>query len=154
MSKHNKMIVVDRIQDRIHTIRGLQVMLNRDLAALYQIETRVLNQAVKLDLEKHNAQYPGVEIKKFSQSHDRFLIIDDSSLYHFAAFILSPFFMSVAAIRLTITSTEVSGCPRQFIEITENIRCSILFHLLVSDGKWQTQMFSSASSANFCNAIF
>ena len=57
-----------------------------------------------------------------------------------AALILRLVVVLVAATRLTITSTDVSGRPRQFIEITENIRCSILFQLLVPGGKWQTQM--------------
>jgi hypothetical protein len=35
------------LQDKIYTIRGLQVMLDRDLAELYGVETKVLNQAVK-----------------------------------------------------------------------------------------------------------
>src|SRR6266581_6175856 len=38
----------------------------------------------------------------------------------------------------TITSWLVSGLPRQFIEMWENRRCSILFHLLVPGGRWQT----------------
>ena len=38
-----------------------------------------------LDLDKHNQQYPKIEIKKFSQSHDRFLIIDEKELYHIGA---------------------------------------------------------------------
>ena len=39
--------VGDEVQRRIYTIRGVQVMLDRDLAYFYGIETRVLNQAVK-----------------------------------------------------------------------------------------------------------
>ena len=35
------------IKSRIHTIRGVQVMLSPDLADLYQVETRAFNQAVK-----------------------------------------------------------------------------------------------------------
>ena len=35
------------IESRIFTIRGVQVMFDRDLAVLYGVETRVLNQAVK-----------------------------------------------------------------------------------------------------------
>ena len=35
------------IQNKIYTIRGLQVMLDRDLAELYGVETRILNQTVK-----------------------------------------------------------------------------------------------------------
>jgi hypothetical protein len=40
------------LQDKIHTIRGLQVMLDSDLAELYQVETRVLNQAVNRNIER------------------------------------------------------------------------------------------------------
>jgi len=49
------------------------------------IYTKNINQPLRLDLQKHNAQYPGIEIKKLSLSHDRFLIIDDRHLYHFGA---------------------------------------------------------------------
>ena len=40
-------VVADSIRSRILTIRGVQVMLDRDLAELYGVPTRVLNQAVK-----------------------------------------------------------------------------------------------------------
>ena len=37
----------DFIKSRIFTVRGVQVMLDSDLARIYQVETRVFNQAVK-----------------------------------------------------------------------------------------------------------
>ena len=40
------------IQRRIFEMRGQKVILDRDLAALYQVETRVLNQAVKRNIER------------------------------------------------------------------------------------------------------
>jgi len=40
------------IKNRIFTFRSLQVMIDRDLAKLYGIETKVLNQAVKRNLER------------------------------------------------------------------------------------------------------
>ncbi len=40
------------IQRKIYEIRGQRVMLDRDLAELYQVETRVLNQAVKRNIER------------------------------------------------------------------------------------------------------
>jgi len=40
------------IESRIFSIRGQQVMIDRDLAELYGVETRVLNQAVKRNLER------------------------------------------------------------------------------------------------------
>ncbi len=48
------MIVSDdqKIQNRIYTIRGLQVMLDSDLAELYGVETKQLNRAVKRNIER------------------------------------------------------------------------------------------------------
>ena len=40
------------IQSKIYEIRGQKVMLDRDLAEMYGVETRVLNQAVKRNLER------------------------------------------------------------------------------------------------------
>ena len=49
MKDDNTLIPIDKtnITDIIYTIRGKQVMLDSDLAILYQVETRVFNQAVK-----------------------------------------------------------------------------------------------------------
>jgi hypothetical protein len=44
--KDSKLIPVERIEKAIYLIRGEKVMLDRDLAALYEVETRALNQAV------------------------------------------------------------------------------------------------------------
>ncbi len=40
------------IQNMIYTLRGVQVMLDRDLAQLYEVETKVLNQAVKRNADR------------------------------------------------------------------------------------------------------
>jgi len=40
------------IQNKIHNIRGVQVMLDRDLAELYGVETKVFNQAVKRNIKR------------------------------------------------------------------------------------------------------
>ena len=47
----------DDIKNRIYTIRGMQVMLDRDLAVLYAVETRALNQAVKRNQERFPKDY-------------------------------------------------------------------------------------------------
>jgi len=49
-----------------------------------QIFTTKISAQFKMDLEKFNAQYLPVEVKEFSKSHDRFLIIDDA-IYHIGA---------------------------------------------------------------------
>ena len=43
---------IEVIKHRIHEVRGMQVMLDRDLAELYGVETKVLNQAVKRNIER------------------------------------------------------------------------------------------------------
>ncbi|MGA9046519.1 ORF6N domain-containing protein [Sulfuricurvum sp.] len=47
----------DSIKTKIYTIRGMQVMLDRDLAELYGVETRVLNQAVKRNMERFPEEF-------------------------------------------------------------------------------------------------
>ena len=45
-------IQTNGIENKIVVVRNTQVMLDRDLAALYGVETRVLNQAVKRNIER------------------------------------------------------------------------------------------------------
>ncbi len=49
------------------------------------IYTGKISPKLLLDLEKHNKQYPLIEIKQFAYSHDRFIIIDRKELYHLGA---------------------------------------------------------------------
>ena len=49
------------------------------------IYTALVSAQLKLDLEKFNAQYPQIDVKTFTKSHDRFLIIDHSTVYHIGA---------------------------------------------------------------------
>lgn len=57
----------------------------RDINVSMTIYTSKISKQLNLDLQKHNAQYPNIEIKKFDLSHDRFLIIDEEEVYHFGA---------------------------------------------------------------------
>jgi hypothetical protein len=45
-------VTIEQIASKIYFIRGLKVMLDRDLAKLYQVETRVLNQAVRRHIKR------------------------------------------------------------------------------------------------------
>ena len=68
------------IQSKIHEIRGQQVMLDFDLAALYQVETKVLKQAVRRNIERFpedfifeisNEEYNSLKISLRSRSEER-----------------------------------------------------------------------------------
>ncbi|MDO9206676.1 MAG: ORF6N domain-containing protein, partial [Sulfuricurvum sp.] len=49
------------------------------------ILTKTISKELTLDLQKHNAQYPKIEIKEFASTHDRFLILDEKEIYHIGA---------------------------------------------------------------------
>ena len=51
------LIVQGEISSKILTLRGQQVMLDRDLAKLYQVENRVLNQAVKRNSDRFPSDF-------------------------------------------------------------------------------------------------
>jgi hypothetical protein len=53
--KNEMMIPEEVIMSKIYIIRGVKVMLDRDLAKLYEVETRVLNQAVR----RNEKRFPG-----------------------------------------------------------------------------------------------
>lgn len=75
------LIVIDNyIDDSVLTLlskRGEGVA-----ATLY---TKSANKQLRLDLAKHNSQYPAIALIEFKEAHDRFIILDDSELYHFGA---------------------------------------------------------------------
>lgn len=49
------------------------------------IYTANTSKQLMLDLERHNAQYPSIQVKQFDKVHDRFLIIDRKTIYHIGA---------------------------------------------------------------------
>ncbi len=53
-AKHhtNQIIPSEIVVNKIYIIRGMKVMLDKDLAALYEVETKVFNQAVKRNIQR------------------------------------------------------------------------------------------------------
>lgn len=49
------------------------------------IYTKSISKQLQLDLDKHNSQYPAIQISPFADAHDRFLILDETELYHLGA---------------------------------------------------------------------
>ena len=52
MKSEEHLVPVETIERRIYLLRGQKIMIDRDLAALYGVETRVLNQAVRRNLRR------------------------------------------------------------------------------------------------------
>ncbi len=67
-----EVIPQELIEKKIYLIRGLKIMLDKDLAALYEVETKVLNQAVKRNLKRFPVdfmfQLSQEEVAKLSRS--------------------------------------------------------------------------------------
>ena len=63
----------------------LQLFTKRKKNVSVKIYTKNITKVLKQDLSKHNAQHSKIEIEKFTKAHDRFLIIDDTTVYHFGA---------------------------------------------------------------------
>jgi hypothetical protein len=57
MTDETKLILVDQIEPLIHEIRGQKVILDYDLARLYGVETRLLNQAVRRNPDRFPADF-------------------------------------------------------------------------------------------------
>ncbi|MDP8220235.1 MAG: ORF6N domain-containing protein [Candidatus Stygibacter frigidus] len=63
----------------------LTILLKREKTVNVYIYSKTCTKLMKMEIEKHNRQYPEVKIKKLTKSHDRFIIIDDKVVYHIGA---------------------------------------------------------------------
>ena len=60
----------------------LLMLSKRDKGVTATICTHTISNQLNLDIQKHNSQYPQIEVKTYKQCHDRFLIIDNTDVYH------------------------------------------------------------------------
>jgi hypothetical protein len=63
----------------------LTMLSKRKAGVTADLYTAKVNQQLQLDLKKHNAQYEPITIHTYSNCHDRFLIIDNTEVYHIGA---------------------------------------------------------------------
>ena len=76
----SRIVLIDNyIDDTVLTILD-----KRAASVSATIYTMQISKALQLDINKHNSQYPVIDVKVFKNSHDRFLIVDDK-VYHFGA---------------------------------------------------------------------
>lgn len=77
----NSILLVDNYVDE----SVLLLLAKRYANVKATIYTQKISPQLQLDLNKHNAQYPAIELKILPSSHDRFLLIDQQELYHIGA---------------------------------------------------------------------
>ena len=80
-SAKKSIVLIDNYVDE--SVLLLLSKRNKNVSA--KILTANFNQTLKQDLSRYNAQYPPISIEKFTKSHDRFLIIDRTQVYHIGA---------------------------------------------------------------------
>ena len=78
-AKHSIVLIDNYVDDTV-----LALLDKRQNGVMATIYTQRISSRFQLDVDRHNAQYPPIEIKLFNKAHDRFLLIDDE-VYHIGA---------------------------------------------------------------------
>ena len=115
---------VSSIESRIQTIRAAQVMIDADLAHLYGVETKVLNQAVKRNIARFPQQFRfqlnPIEKNELVTNCDRFGNLKHSTTLPYAfteqgVAMLSAVLRSETAVRTSIQIIDAFVKMRQFL---------------------------------------
>ena len=80
-SANKSLVLIDNYIDE----SVLLMLSKRKSGVTADIYTYPISQTLRQDLQKHNRQYSPINIHNHSTSHDRFLIIDDTEVYHIGA---------------------------------------------------------------------
>ena len=78
-AKQSIVLIDNYVDDTVLTLLD-----KREKGVSATIYTQRISSQFQLDVDRHNAQYPLIEIRQFSKAHDRFLLIDDE-VYHVGA---------------------------------------------------------------------
>lgn len=78
-AKQSIVLIDNYVDDTVLTLLD-----KREDGVTATIYTQRISNQFQLDVDRHNAQYPHIEIKQFNKAHDRFLLIDDE-VYHIGA---------------------------------------------------------------------
>lgn len=77
-SARRSIVLIDNYVDE--TV--LLMLSKRSVGVSATIYTQRITQQLQLDLDRHNSQYPPIDIRTYRDSHDRFLIVDETDVYH------------------------------------------------------------------------
>lgn len=80
-SARRSIVLIDNYVDE--TV--LLMLSKRSVGVSATIYTQRITQQLQLDLDRYNSQYPPIDIRTYRDSHDRFLIVDETDVYHIGA---------------------------------------------------------------------
>ena len=104
-SAKESIILVDNYVDE----SVLLMLSKRNVGVKADIYTQAISRQLQLDLQKHNSQYPPIGIHTCKISHDRFLIIDGTEVWHIGASLKDLGKKMFAFSRLGIPAEAVTG---------------------------------------------
>ena len=120
----DRLVAVDNIEPLIKVIRGQQVMIDRDLATLYGVETKRLNEQVKRNMERFperfRFQLTKEEMNELVTNCDRFNSLKHSTVRSYAfteqgVAMLSTVLRSETSIRVSIRIMDAFVAMRRFM---------------------------------------
>jgi hypothetical protein len=140
-----ELVPVEVISSKIYLIRGIKVMLDRDLAELYEVETRVLNQAVKRNIKRFPKDF------MFQLTKDEFKILKSQivtsrwggvrklplAFTEQGIAMLSGILHSDRAIHVNIQIMRVFVKFRQLLYDNEELRKELLEFKQITDERFQ-----------------
>lgn len=80
-SARKSLVLIDNYVDE----SVLLMLSKRNPGVSATVYTQRITPQLQLDLDKHNDQYPPINMRTYRNGHDRFLIIDDREVYHIGA---------------------------------------------------------------------
>lgn len=80
-SAKTSLVLIDNYVDE----SVLLMLSKRNPGVSATVYTQRITPELQLDLDKHNDQYPPINMRTYRNGHDRFLIIDDREVYHIGA---------------------------------------------------------------------
>lgn len=87
----------------------LLMLSKRNAGVTTDIYTQSVSHQLQLDVQKHNSQYPPIDIHTYKKSHDRFLIIDGTDIYHIGASLKDLGKKMFAFSKLDIPATAITA---------------------------------------------
>ena len=122
--QNDEVVVTTPVESRIMSIRGKQIMIDRDLAELYGVETKRLNEAVKRNIERFperfRFQLTKEEMAELVANCDQFNSLKHSTVRSYAfteqgVAMLSTVLRSKTAIRVSIRIMDAFVAMRRFM---------------------------------------
>ena len=104
-SARKSLLLIDNYVDE----SVLLMLSKRNTGVTADIYTQTVSHQLQLDLQKHNSQYSPIGLHTYRKSHDRFLIIDGTEVYHIGASLKDLGKKMFAFSKLEIPATAITA---------------------------------------------